>query len=85
MTNETQEQYRENYAVTMSDDYPANTFLITGSATTAVAPLNDKYKNSSETKTRLHECHCGPNAPCRISGKCTCMAGLMKKLAEDKK
>ena len=29
---------------------------------------------------RLHTCHCPADAPCRVSGKCTCAIGLLSKL-----
>ncbi len=32
------------------------------------------------TSVKTHECHCAPDAPCRISGRCTCMNSLLKKL-----
>jgi hypothetical protein len=40
------------------------------------------------TQARPHECHCAPDAPCRLSGRCTCIKNLndlLNKLEPAKK
>ena len=59
------EDYSRDYAE------PAIITLPTPSSTQSTA---------TSTMVRPHNCHCGPDAPCRKSGICTCMSCLLKKL-----
>ncbi len=36
----------------------------------------------STPATKPHKCNCPADAPCRISGRCTCMNSLLTKLNE---
>ena len=51
--------------------------------TTVTEPRQgDAYKGQlpSYVESKPHTCNCAPDAPCRVSGKCTCMARLLKSL-----